>query len=88
VYERLHELRPSGFEPFARLVFSGDIICSANFPEDRTLLLEKVSREQLFDIWNELPFAEKAQVFSECNSAIRMLRSIDIRQVDAAQHSL
>ncbi|KAJ5193773.1 hypothetical protein N7472_006239 [Penicillium cf. griseofulvum] len=88
VYERLHELRPSGFQSFARLVFSGDIICSAKFPEGRTLLLEKVPGEQLFDIWNRLLFAQMAHVFSESSSAIQALRSISIRQVDASRHNI
>ncbi|KAJ9488839.1 hypothetical protein VN97_g4433 [Penicillium thymicola] len=74
VYERLHELRPSGFECFTRLVFSGEIICSAKFPEGKILILEKVPGEQLFYIWNSLLFAEKSRVFRKCSSAIRTLR--------------
>lgn len=88
MYERLHGLRPSGFEFFTRLVFSGDIICSAKFPEGKILLLEKVPGEQLFGIWNSLPFAEKIHVFSECRSAIQTLRSISIRLVDAGRHNI
>ncbi|KAJ5521665.1 hypothetical protein N7527_005780 [Penicillium freii] len=53
-----------GFECFTRPVFSGDIICSAKFPEGKILLLEKVAGEQLFGIWDSLPFAEKAHVFN------------------------
>lgn len=34
------------FEFFTRLAFSGDITCSANFPEGKILLLEKVLGEQ------------------------------------------
>jgi serine/threonine protein kinase len=88
VYERLHELRPSGFERFTRLVFSGDIICSAQFPEGKILLLEKVPGEQLFGIWNSLPVAEKAHVFNECSSAIQTLRSISIRLLDSGRHNI
>ncbi|KAJ5213600.1 hypothetical protein N7449_000769 [Penicillium cf. viridicatum] len=88
VYERLHELRLSGFECFTRPVFSGDIICSTKFPEGKILLLEKVPGEQLFGIWNSLPFAEKAHVFSECSSAIRTLRSISIRLLDSGRHNI
>ena len=88
MYERLHELRPSGFECFTRLVFSGDIICSAQFPEGKILLLEKVPGEQLFGIWNSLPVAEKAHVFNECSSAIQSLRSISIRLLDPGRHNI
>ncbi|KAJ5867218.1 hypothetical protein N7534_001771 [Penicillium rubens] len=88
VYERLHELRPSGFERFTRLVFSGDIICSAQFPEGKILLLEKVPGEQLFGTWNSLPVAEKAHVFNECSSAIQTLRSISIRLLDSGRHNI
>ncbi|KUM56964.1 hypothetical protein ACN42_g10237 [Penicillium freii] len=88
VYERLHELQPSGFECFTRPVFSGDIICSAKFPEGKILLLEKVAGEQLFGIWDSLPFAEKAHVFSECSTAIRTLRSISIRLLDSGRHNI
>jgi hypothetical protein len=69
-------------------VFSGDIICSAKFPEGKILLLEKVPGEQLFGIWNSLPFAEKAHVFSECSSAIQTLRSISIRLLDSGRHNI
>ncbi|CAI7564094.1 unnamed protein product [Penicillium glandicola] len=88
VYERLHELRPSGFEFFTRLVFSGDIICSSKFPEGRILLLEKVPGEQLLYLWNSLSFTEKAHVFRECSNAVRTLRSISIRLVDSGRHNV
>lgn len=88
MYERLRELGLSGLENFARVVFSGDIICSSKFPGGRILVLEKVPGEQLFGIWNHLSFAQKAHVFSECSSAIRTLRSISIRLVDAGRHNI
>lgn len=88
MYERLHELRPSGLETFTRVVFSGDIICSSKFPHGRILVLEKVPGERLFGIWDHLSFAEKAHVFRECSNAVRILRSISIRLVDAGRHNI
>ncbi|KAJ5664674.1 hypothetical protein N7462_011487 [Penicillium macrosclerotiorum] len=88
VYERLHQRQPTGSEFFTRLVFSGEIICSTHFPEGRILLLEKVPGKQLFGIWNTLSFAEKAHIYSQCSSAIQMLRSISIRLVDSGKHNV
>lgn len=88
MYERLYELRPGGFEVFPRLAFFGQIICSSKFPEGNFLLLEKRPGKPLFGMWSSLSSAEKAHVYSECSSAIRILRSISIRVLDAGKHNV
>ena len=58
------------------------------FPKGRILLLDRVPGQQLFGIWNSLPFGEKALIYSECSSATQILRSISIRLVDSGKHNI
>jgi hypothetical protein len=88
VYERLHQLQPHGHGFFTRLAFFGDIICSSQFPQGSILLLEKAPGDQLFGIWNSLSGGEQAQIYNECISAIRIMRSISIRLLDAGKHNI
>lgn len=88
VYDKLYQLRPSGFGFFTELVFFGDIICSAKFTKGTIMLLKKVPGRQLADIWASLSSAEKIHTYSECSTAIRTLRSISICSLDAGMHNI
>jgi hypothetical protein len=88
-YERLHQNQPDGYHFFTRSVFFGGIIFSSQFPQGGCILhLEKVPGKQLLGIWNNLSEDEKEQIYNECISAIRVMRSISVRLWDAGMHSI
>jgi hypothetical protein len=88
VYERLSDSRPGGYDVFANPILSGDILCSSLFPTGRTLVLPYKDGRILAQIWNELSEQERNHVRAECEKAIRILRSLSIRVVDAGKHNI
>lgn len=88
VYERLSDSRPRGYDVFANMILTGNILCSSLFPNGRALVLPYKDGQILAHIWDDLSDRERTHVREECEKAIRILRSLSIHVPDAGKHNV
>lgn len=89
VYEKLHDLKPEGYEFCPSMLAYGKIFCSSKFPSGYIAILSKVNGEPFSCYLNpplepfaeeklDLPIEEQLHIYTQCRKAISVLRSISL----------
>ena len=88
VYEKLREKQPNGYRVLPSLLGYGKVTCSSVFPSGHVLLISKAPGEILSTIWDDLLIAERRHIYDECRTAVSIIRSVNLVNLDAGKHNI